>query len=89
MHKQYDAGLLNDFGGGNVEWWQDYIRAELALSEEHYESIIAEKDAMLKQIADALQALLDRTDAHFGGIDKSYDWKEQMQARDALKAVEL
>ena len=22
----YDAGLLNDFGGGNVEWWQDYIR---------------------------------------------------------------
>jgi len=25
----YDAGLLNDFGGGNVEWWQDYIRAEI------------------------------------------------------------
>jgi len=25
----YDAGLLNDFGGGNVEWWQDYLRAEI------------------------------------------------------------
>ena len=25
----YDAGLLNDFGGGNVDWWQDYLRAEI------------------------------------------------------------
>jgi hypothetical protein len=25
----YDAGLLNNFGGGNVEWWQDYLRAEI------------------------------------------------------------
>jgi len=26
----YDPGLLNDFGGGNIEWWQDYIRSEIA-----------------------------------------------------------
>ncbi len=32
----YDAGLLNDFGGGNVGWWQDYIRAELERAHEHY-----------------------------------------------------
>lgn len=25
----YDAGLLNDFGGGDVGWWQDYLRAEI------------------------------------------------------------
>ena len=25
----YDSGLLNDYGGGNVEWWQDYIREEV------------------------------------------------------------
>ena len=25
----YDAGLLNDFGGGDVDWWQDYLRAEI------------------------------------------------------------
>jgi hypothetical protein len=25
----YDAGLLNDWGGGNVSWWQDYLRAEI------------------------------------------------------------
>lgn len=26
----YDSGLLNDYGCGNVEWWQDYIREEVA-----------------------------------------------------------
>lgn len=32
----YDAGLLNDYGGGNVEWWQDYIRAELGRAHDFY-----------------------------------------------------
>jgi len=32
----YDAGLLNDWGGGNVEWWYDYIRAELARAHDFY-----------------------------------------------------
>jgi hypothetical protein len=34
----YDAGLLGDFGGGNVEWWQDYIRSELARAHDFYQS---------------------------------------------------
>ncbi len=25
----YDCGSINDFGGGNVNWWQDYLRAEI------------------------------------------------------------
>ena len=37
----YDAGLLNDFGGGNVEWWQDYIRAELGRAHDFYQSQLA------------------------------------------------
>lgn len=37
----YDAGLLNDFGGGNVGWWQDYIRAELGRAYDFYQSQIA------------------------------------------------
>lgn len=37
----YDAGLLSDFGGGNVEWWQDYIRAELGRAHDFYEAQIA------------------------------------------------
>ena len=36
----YDAGLLNDFGGGNAEWWQDYIRAELGHAHDFYQSQI-------------------------------------------------
>ena len=34
----YDAGLLSDYGGGNVEWWQDYIRAELGRAHDFYVS---------------------------------------------------
>lgn len=34
----YDAGLLNDFGGGNVDWWQDYIRSELGRAHDFYQS---------------------------------------------------
>lgn len=42
----YDAGILNDFGGGNVEWWQDYIRAELGHAHDFYQSQIdAAKEA--------------------------------------------
>jgi len=37
---RYDAGLLNDFGGGDVDWWQDYIRAELDRAHEFYQSQI-------------------------------------------------
>ena len=36
----YDAGYLNDYGGGNVGWWQDYIRAELGRAHSFYQSQI-------------------------------------------------
>lgn len=25
----YDPGLLNNYGGGDVSWWMDYIRIEI------------------------------------------------------------
>ena len=34
---RYDAGLLNDYGGGDVAWWHDYIRSLLDAAEEHYQ----------------------------------------------------
>lgn len=37
----YDAGLLNDHGGGDVGWWQDYIRAELGRAHDHYAAQVA------------------------------------------------
>jgi len=43
--EEYDAGLLNDFGGGKVDWWQDYIRAELGRAFDHYQSQVAQPKA--------------------------------------------
>ncbi len=34
----YDAGSLNDFGGGNIDWWHDYIRSELGRAHDFYQS---------------------------------------------------
>jgi len=57
---EYDAGLLNDFGGGNVSWWHRYIRAELERAYEHYQSQI-----------EALQAM--QGDAVNGGCQQTRD----------------
>lgn len=35
---EYDAGLLASAGGGDVDWWQDYLRAELGRAHEFYQS---------------------------------------------------
>jgi hypothetical protein len=35
----YDAGLLNDFGGGDVGWWQDYLRAEIERANDYWREI--------------------------------------------------
>lgn len=40
--EEYDAGLLNDFGGGDVGWWQDYIRAELGRAYDFYHDQFAD-----------------------------------------------
>jgi hypothetical protein len=37
----YDAGLLSDCGGGDVGWWQDYIRAEIGRANDHWRGIHA------------------------------------------------
>lgn len=47
----YDAGLLSDFGGGNVHWWQDYIRAELSRSHDFYAAEIIRLNQALDMVA--------------------------------------
>ena len=32
----YDCGLINDYGGGDVEWWRDYVRAEINRCNEYW-----------------------------------------------------
>ena len=45
----YDAGLLSDWGGGNVEWWQDYLRHELNRAHEFYNSQLAAAPALVSE----------------------------------------
>ncbi len=40
----YDAGIFSDSGGGNVGWWQDYLRAELERAYEFYQSQLPKED---------------------------------------------
>lgn len=40
----YDAGYLNDYGGGNVSWWQGYIRTELERCDEYWRSRFPDPD---------------------------------------------
>jgi hypothetical protein len=37
----YDAEMLNDYGGGDVSWWQDYLRAEIQRANEHWRAALA------------------------------------------------
>ena len=51
MIKRYDAGLLSDYGGGNVEWWQDYLRAEIERCNDHWEADYAALEAERDRLA--------------------------------------
>lgn len=75
--ERYDAGLLNDFGGGDVGWWQDYIRAELERAHEFYASLygpdaLAARDARIEQLEAALRPFIDA----IGRIDLSREYGE-------------
>ena len=69
---EYDPGLLNDFGGGNVQWWHDYIRAELGRSEEFYQSAIAEKDREIERLKAELNAQIKRPIFKFNTVQGQF-----------------
>lgn len=59
----YDAGLLNDWGGGNVEWWQDYIRAYIGRANEHWRDIHAaalDRETALREALEEIRAKAKR-----------------------------
>lgn len=49
-HPDYDSGLLSDYGGGDVSWWQDYIRSEVGRANVHWRSYAEELEARLGAI---------------------------------------
>jgi len=36
----YDCGLLNAYGGGDVGWWHDYIRSEIDRCNQYWRKLI-------------------------------------------------
>ena len=42
--KDYDCGYINDYGGGNVDWWMDYIRSEINACNDYWRSVIEQYD---------------------------------------------
>lgn len=59
-YDDYDAGYLNDWGGGNVEWWQNYIRAEIGRANEFWRSQVthpSEADELLRSAKERLTCI--------------------------------
>lgn len=48
--QRYDAGLLNDYGGGNVGWWHDYIRHEIERCNDFHEQSYTEAQAEIDRL---------------------------------------
>ena len=38
----YDPGILNDYGGGNINWWMGYIQTEIGKCNEHWRQELKE-----------------------------------------------
>lgn len=53
--EQYDAGFLSDFGGGNVGWWQDYMRSELERAHDFYQSQVYPQQTPARQVPEGWQ----------------------------------
>lgn len=79
----YDAGLLGDYGGGDVEWWQDYIRAELGRAHEFYA-------AQFRSQAAEITALRgERDDARRGEVSMAQHVQHvAAEANDAFAAAD-
>lgn len=88
----YDAGYLNDFGGGNVGWWHDYIRAELARAHDHYTSQIpipSDRVADKQEIHEADDESDSYTDHHSAIAPVGSTWEEELEWRRSDEYMEM
>jgi predicted enzyme related to lactoylglutathione lyase len=79
----YDAGLLSDFGGGNVYWWQNYIRAELGRAHDFYAAQF-EATTVPKSVADGLAEALGNSAAMLGAV---YQWLDKVNAAGGATSI--
>lgn len=40
FESDYDPGILNTWGGGNITWWHEYIRAEVERANQYWRDIV-------------------------------------------------
>lgn len=87
----YDAGLLGDYGGGNVEWWQDYLRSELATAHEFYQlqvmasaapALPVEGVTVTDEMVEAVEDLLAACESEFGVPDENDEDDEAVGGND-------
>ena len=63
MFDDYDPGILNDFGGGNVGWWMDYIRAEIDRCNEYWNDKILNSSNC--QVQRVVSSIYDKYYVHY------------------------
>lgn len=85
MSETYDAGLLSKFGGGDVSWWHDYIRAELGSAHEFYDLEIERLGAENAKLIDKNNWWITTDDARKRRIHELET--ECKQLRDGLQKI--
>lgn len=83
----YDAGLLNDFGGGNVEWWMDYIRAELDRAHDFYEAQLSDLIPQVSNPENSWRVELDEVISHLGAAVMQSTDRDDRIIMDHVKAA--
>ncbi len=58
--RDYDTGLISDYGGGDVDWWQDYIRSEIGCANDYWRGIFDAQAEENKRMREALEYYADR-----------------------------
>ncbi len=79
----YDCGLLNDYGGGNIEWWQCYIRAEVGRCNGYWRSII-ESHAYQQDVQKEILAIVGKMDIYRRALESIAGLKGPLTGEDAI-----
>lgn len=91
----YDAGFLNDWGGGNVDWWQDYLRAEIGRANEAWRENtlaaiarhLAPGDDLVAQAGKYPEILMGYSQGDMAGVMALISRQALHEAADAITAL--
>jgi len=75
--EDYDCGLINDYGGGNVEWWRNYIKAEVTRANEWWRNQVIDGEQALETEIVKLEAELARKGAEIAQLRKILIYQDE------------